>query len=82
MKAIDEIEKFVTKEANHWKEKMNNKTGFDLVEASARFSECSTILAMITGLRNTLNEGRDTKQNQSFGIHDMSFMVDFEQCDF
>lgn len=56
MKAIDEIEEFVTKEANHWKEKMNNKSGYDLVEASARFSECSKILAMITGLRNTLDE--------------------------
>ena len=53
MKAIDRIDEFVTKERDHWKEKMYNKSGFDFVEATARFSECNTILAMITGLRNS-----------------------------
>lgn len=52
--SLDKVEKFVAKELEHWKEKMVNNTGFDLVEATARYSECSTILAMIIGLYNEM----------------------------
>lgn len=54
--ALDAVEKFVTEEFEHWKEKMGNTTGFDLVEATARFSECNTIRAMIIGLHNEMRD--------------------------